>query len=263
MNISELKSNRVMGLFAHPDDCEILAAGTVALLQRKGFEVSIVTVATGDMGTAIMSSQEISRVRFQEATKSASILNGKYYCLGESDVKFSLTVKLREKAVEVVRRINPLIIFANSPQDYMLDHCISSDLAWDVCFNAAIPNYVTNEPNPAKPTDFIPYLYYADPLEGVDRLGNRIHPEFYIDISKSMATKISMLIQHDSQRSWLKKQHGLDHYVESMKDWCRRRGQEVGVEYAEAFRQHRGHAFPHDNLLDALLGALKNDKAKK
>lgn len=257
MDISKLKSNRVLGLFAHPDDCEILSAGTVALLQRKGFEVAIATVATGDMGTAVMSSPEISRVRFQEATNSAAILNGAYYCLGESDVNFLLTIKLRQKAVEIIRRINPLIVFTHSPHDYMLDHCISCDLAWDACFNASIPNYVTNEPDPAKPTDFIPYLYYADTLESVDRFGNRIDPQFYIDVTKSMETKISMLVKHDSQRSWLKKQHGLDHYVESMKDWCRKRGSEVGIEYAEAFRQHLGHAFPHDNILESLLGVLK------
>ncbi len=34
------------------------------------------------------------------------------------------------------------------------------------------------------------------------------------------------------------------------------RGREVGVEYAEAFRQHLGHAYPHNNCLAEMLGDL-------
>ena len=257
MTTPTIPSKRALGLFAHPDDCEILAAGTLILLKKRGFDITIATVSTGDMGSAIMPSQETSRVRFGEATRSADIINGKYHCLGASDVKFSVSTRLREKAVELIRKVNPGIVFTHSPQDYMLDHVYSSDLAWDACFDAPVPNYVTNEPDPAQPTDFIPYLYYADPVEGIDRFGTRIDPGFYIDITESMQTKIEMLMQHDSQRSWLKKQHGMDHYVESMKEWSEMRGNEVGVKYAEAFRQHLGHAFPHDNILESLTGVLK------
>jgi hypothetical protein len=63
-----------------------------------------------------------------------------------------------------------------------------------------------------------------------------------------------MLACHDSQRAWLRTQHGVDEYVESQKRWSARRGQECGVAYAEAFRQHLGHPYPHNNVLAELLG---------
>jgi hypothetical protein len=46
----------------------------------------------------------------------------------------------------------------------------------------------------------------------------------------------------------------MDHYVQTMRDWCATRGQQVGVAFAEGFRQHLGHSYPQDNLLGQLLG---------
>jgi hypothetical protein len=66
--------------------------------------------------------------------------------------------------------------------------------------------------------------------------------------------KAAMLAAHASQRAWLMKHHGMDQYVESMRDWCSARGREVGLAFAEGFRQHLGHSYPQDNLLGQLLG---------
>ena len=63
-----------------------------------------------------------------------------------------------------------------------------------------------------------------------------------------------MLACHASQRDWLLKQHGIDEYLNSCERWSRQRGGELGVDYAEAFRQHKGHPYPHDNRLLELLG---------
>jgi hypothetical protein len=66
-----------------------------------------------------------------------------------------------------------------------------------------------------------------------------------------------MLAMHDSQRSWLRRQHGEDEYLL----WMRRVGADrardfgrAGVEYAEGFRQHLGHGFPREDMLTAALG---------
>jgi hypothetical protein len=69
-----------------------------------------------------------------------------------------------------------------------------------------------------------------------------------------------MLSCHKSQREWLRAQHGMDEYVESMRRWSRTLGQQASaisgriVEFAEAYRQHRGHAYPRDPILSTLLG---------
>ena len=63
-----------------------------------------------------------------------------------------------------------------------------------------------------------------------------------------------MLACHESQRAWLRKHHGVDNLVESMKDWGATQGKSAGVPYAEGFRQHLGHSYPQENILEELLG---------
>ena len=65
-----------------------------------------------------------------------------------------------------------------------------------------------------------------------------------------------MLGAHASQRNWLLKHHGMDQYIQSMRDWGGHRGRQAGVAYAEGFRQHLGHSYPQDNLLGRLLGTV-------
>ncbi len=62
-----------------------------------------------------------------------------------------------------------------------------------------------------------------------------------------------MLKCHASQRQWMLKHHGVDEYVRFMKEWSAERGKEVGVPFAEAFRQHIGHAYPQENILATIL----------
>jgi len=65
-----------------------------------------------------------------------------------------------------------------------------------------------------------------------------------------------MLACHRSQREWLQQHHGMDEYILSMKRHAEDRGRDIGVLYAEGFRQHLGHAFPQDNLLQKELAGL-------
>ena len=101
----------------------------------------------------------------------------------------------------------------------------------------------------------MPYLYYCDPVEGTDSLGRPAEPTTLIDISRQLERKTEMLACHASQRDWLLKHHGVDEYLDSMRRHMTMRGDEAGVAAAEAFVQHRGHAYPRDDLLAAMFGA--------
>jgi LmbE family N-acetylglucosaminyl deacetylase len=96
-------------------------------------------------------------------------------------------------------------------------------------------------------------LYYCDPIEGIDPFGDEVEPTTYVNVTKQMKTKIKMLAAHASQREWLRAHHGMDEYIEAMKRHGVMRGEQAGVQYAEAFVQHRGHGYPHDDLLGKLL----------
>ena len=59
----------VLAVGAHPDDVEILCAGTLALLKEKGWEIVISTMTAGDCGSAKLNKEEISAIRIKEAKR--------------------------------------------------------------------------------------------------------------------------------------------------------------------------------------------------
>jgi LmbE family N-acetylglucosaminyl deacetylase len=150
--------------------------------------------------------------------------------------------------------VRPRIVLTHSPADYMLDHEQTSTIVRAAAFAAPIPNFLADR-DLGPPLDRVPHLYYCDPIEGKDALGRSVEPQFRVDVSAAIDTKAAMLTAHASQRDWLLKHHGLDHYVNSMRDWGAEQGRRAGASYAEGFRQHLGHSYPQDNLLAQLLGA--------
>lgn len=244
---------RVLAIHAHPDDIEFQCAGTLALLKAKGCPITIATMTPGDCGSAELGSAAIARTRRQEAQAAADLLGAEYVCLEFRDLSIVFDNPSRQRVTEVLRRVRPEIVITAPPVDYMPDHEQTSLLVRDACFNAPIPNYDTHQQSPAGVIDRIPHLYYVDPIEGIDWYGRAIEPEFVIDISQTFDLKQRLLACHASQRGWLLKQHGIDEYLNSCERWSTQRGTLIGAAYGEAFRQHKGHPYPHDNLLQALL----------
>ncbi len=246
----------VLALMAHPDDIEILCGGVLVRLREAGWKVVMATATHGDCGSAELDPDVISAIRTKEAQASAVLLGAEYRCLEQMDLFVLLNEVSIRAAVELLRLARPDVVITHSPADYMIDHEQASAIARTACFGAPIRNVDTQVDDPAPPIDHIPHLYYADPIEGLDPLGNPIRPGFWIDISTAIERKEALLACHASQREWLLKHHGMDEYLRSMREWGAARGAEVGVAYAEGFRQHLGHAYPHDNLLGETLGAL-------
>jgi len=246
----------VLSLTAHPDDSEFLCAGTLALMHKHGWQIHIATMTPGDCGSAEYNREEISRIRRNEASKSAKILDGTYHCLECDDVFIMYDRDTLLKAIKLMRLVKPAIVFAPSPSDYMIDHETTSLIAQTACFACGMPNIETEGIKPYEP---VPYLYYVDPIEGMDKLGNPINACIKVDISSVMAIKEEMLCCHESQRNWLMVHHGMDEYVISMKRFAEKRGNEINVAFAEGFRQHLGHGYPQDNILKSILGSLVNE----
>ena len=235
----------ILAIGAHPDDVEFMCAGTLAKLKKKGHRIFIATVANGSCGSEEYKAREIIKIRRKEATRSAKLLDAPYYCAGIDDLMVDNISPIRIKVVEILRKVNPDIVFTHSVEDYMIDHVSTSILVKDSCFCAPMPNF----PVYGKPIFHIPYLYYGLPLEGKDIYGKKIKPAILIDITKEISLKEKMLACHKSQRDWLRRQHGMDQYIETMKSWAREMGKLSRHKYAEGFRQHLGHGFPQDNIL--------------
>ena len=246
----------VLSLCAHPDDAEFSCTGTMALLHDKGWKIHIATTANGHCGSAEFDAETIVKIRREEAKKAAAVLDGSYHCLGSRDIFIQYDEPMLLKATELIRRLKPTIVFAPSPACYMIDHEMTSKIAQTACFICGIPNIKTPG---AEPFDTVPYLYYLDAMEGKDILGNKIEPSILVDISKKIDVKEEMLCCHASQRNWLMAHHGMDEYIISMKTWGKKRGELIGVPFAEGFRQHLGHAYPQDNILKKELKDLTHE----
>ncbi|UCD48715.1 MAG: PIG-L family deacetylase, partial [Phycisphaerales bacterium] len=237
----------------HPDDAEFLCAGTLALLRARGWQIHIATMTPGDCGTIEYTREEISRIRKAEAAKAVALLDGTYHCLECDDVLIMYDRPTLLKTVALVRRVKPKIVLTLNPTDYMVDHEMASKLARTACFSCGVVNLETPGAEPFEP---IPHLYYVDAVEGKDNFGTPIEPSIIVDISEAMEIKEQMLCCHESQRNWLLAHHGMDEYTEQMKKLGKERGRAIGVEFAEGFRQHLGHAYPQDDILKVELGDL-------
>jgi LmbE family N-acetylglucosaminyl deacetylase len=250
---SEAKPRRVLAVMAHPDDCEFLVGGTLFHLKDLGWELGIMTMTAGDCGSATHSLEEIARIRYAEAQAAANYLGAWYACAGLMDVEVFHDVACLRRVVEVMRRFDPDVVITHSPVDYMLDHEETARLARGATFAIAIPNYESRQNPPAPHARATPALYYADAIEGKDPEGRRIYPQFYVDITPQFTKKREMLSCHRSQREWMLSHHGVDEYTERMKTWVSGYGRECGVEYAEGLRQHLGHAYPQEPILQSAL----------
>lgn len=247
---------RILCLHAHPDDAEILAGGTLALLAQRGHQVIIATMTAGDCGSVEYGPQEIARIRQGEAARAAAVIGAEYHWIGFCDLAIFVDDNSRRRVTAALRRLRPDIVLTASPLDYHCDHEATSKLVTDACFGCSAPNYLTQAYDQAPALPAIPHLYYVDPAEGIDREGNTILPKFAVDVAGVMDTKQQMLEAHESQRAWLRKQHGMDDFVDTMRRWCRSRGALAAVEFAEGFRQYGGHAYPHTPVLQELLRDL-------
>lgn len=250
----DLNQNKnVLVIVAHPDDAEFLCAGTLVLLKERGWNIAMATMTAGECGSADLSREEIGSIRKKEADNAAKLIGGSYYCLDCEDMFVQYNKPTILKVVSLIRQANPSVVMTMSPSCYHPDHENTSMVVQNACFSAGIKNIKIND---QVPIGHIPTLYYMDPMEGKDKFGVKILPGFVVDISSVIDTKEQMLACHQSQRKWLHDHHGMDEYLSVMRRFSESRGKLIHVDYGEGFRQHLGHSFPQENILEQELGEL-------
>jgi len=243
----------VLSVLAHPDDAEFLCAGALIRLGRLGWQIHVASMTAGDCGSVEHGPDAIAHIRQGEGAAAAALIGATYHCLLERDLLVAYGERPLERVTRLLRAVRPRLVLTHSPADYMLDHEETSRIVRAAAFAAPIPNFLPDR-DLGPVLGHIPHLYYCDPIEGLDALGRPVEPGLRVDISAVIDAKADMLAAHASQRDWLRKHHGMDQYLQAMRDWGAVRGREAGVAYAEGFRQHLGHGYPHEDLLGSLLG---------
>lgn len=247
-----VKRRVALSFLAHPDDAEFLCGGVLIRLADLGWEVHIATVANGNCGSATLGREEIAARRRKEGAAAATSIGAQYHCLEQSDLSVVCDQPTLQKAIDLFRGVGPSIVLTHPRRDYMLDHEQTHLLARGATFGYAVPNA---SPLPLLEGLAVPWTYYCDPTEAKDPYnGEPARTSVAIDVSEQIERKEKMLACHASQREWLRSHHGMDEYLEAMRRHSRQRGSLIGVQYAEAFTQHLGHAYPQSDLLEQLLG---------
>ncbi|HXB71871.1 MAG TPA: PIG-L family deacetylase [Candidatus Acidoferrales bacterium] len=188
---------RVIAFGAHPDDCDIRAAGTAALFAKMGHAVRFVSVTNGDAGHQTMKAAELAKRRLGEAKESARRLGIDYQVLDNHDGELLPTLDVRKQVIRQIRQWNADIVLAPRPNDYHPDHRYTGVLVQDAAYMVVVPAVTPDTPALRKNPVF---LYFEDNFQRP----NPFRPDIAVAIDDAIDLKIDALDSHVSQfYEWL------------------------------------------------------------
>lgn len=239
---------RIMFIGAHPDDFEYYCAGTFVKYHKQGGHEFFVAIATnGNIGSfREQDQQRLADIRRQEALNSCKMIGAKLIWMNFNDEYLIDSVEVRNAFIDAVREARPDVIFTTYRfADYNPDHDICGYMAFIARINATIPLIKTAH----EPTTTIPPMFYCPPS------GHfwEFKPDYFVDISDEMETKLKMWDCHRSQSAsdWSGDMFKCDP-IDGMIHGCGLMGFQIGVKYAEAFQLSKswpiGSTAPHKLL---------------
>jgi LmbE family N-acetylglucosaminyl deacetylase len=227
VDVNDLDFERVMVIFAHPDDAEVQCAGTVALWAAEGKKVTYVVMTKGDKGTQnpSMAGDVLANIRQQEQLKAASELGvGKVLFLQDKDGELEVNLERRRNLTRIIREHQPEVLITHDPwMRYQLhpDHRASGTLALDAVISARDLLYFPEQIHDGlKPCRVKRVLLFASD-----------QPDFWMDIGATIDKKTKALGHHHSQvAQW-------PNWEERFRKRAQDAGASQGLKYAEPFKR--------------------------
>jgi N-acetylglucosamine malate deacetylase 1 len=226
-----------LAIFAHPDDIEFVAAGTLLMLAERGWQIHYFNLCDGCCGSVHLDARTAAAVRLAEARQAASLLGAVFHPPICHDLELTYTVPLLRKVAAVVRESAAEMVLTHSPLDYMEDHMAACRLAVTAAFAQGIPNLETDPPRAAVHQEVT--VYHAMPHGLRDPLRQRVRAGSYVDTGSVHELKRVGLAAHASQKDWLDASQGMDSYLDAMDGMSRDVGRLSGrFQHAEGWRRH-------------------------
>jgi LmbE family N-acetylglucosaminyl deacetylase len=220
----DFSDERILAVVAHPDDAEILCAGTLARAREEGASIGIAVLCKGDRGQPEDPIPELGEVRREEMTVAAKLLGAQLFLGDVSDGTLLDEVAVHLELTEILRKFEATLVLAHDPADYHPDHQAASGIAQAASWYCASKGHETSSP----PIPGPPALWFMDTVQ---MLG--FEPGFYVDVTAQMDLKLAMLRCHESQ---LLRGGELPPLARTLELQARARGMQADVEHAEAFR---------------------------
>ncbi len=223
-----------LAVYAHPDDPEISAGGTLARWAAEGTEVWLLVTTRGDKGSSDpdVDPEALAGQRLAETAASASVLGltgHRHLPHGDGDLEDDR--QLREEICRVVRELRPEVVLCPDPTAVFFgdgyfnhrDHRVTGWATLDAIAPAAgLPHYFADQLADGLSVHQVSSVLLSGTLE----------PNFWVDISDQIERKIDALFCHTSQ---------LADTGEPFRQFLRQRaeqdGRQAGVRYAEGFRR--------------------------
>src|SRR3954447_11534781 len=119
---------RVLAVGAHPDDLELLCAGTLARYAARGDSVIMAVATNGEVGSSELSNEEIAAIRRPESEASARAIGADLVWMNYRDEFLFSTEETRLNFLDMVRGVRPDVILAHAPVDYHPHHRTSGQI---------------------------------------------------------------------------------------------------------------------------------------
>jgi LmbE family N-acetylglucosaminyl deacetylase len=220
-----VKIKTVLAIGAHPDDLELLCAGTLARYAELGATVYLCHATDGAKGGLDGDPENIREQRRVEADAAAAVIGAVSLAGPFRDGELETGLDSRRWMIDLIRHCAPDVVLAHHPHDYHPDHKAVSSLAMDAIYHVAIPHLITEHPALTS----VPLLYFFDTVSGIGFL-----PEEYVDISSVIDKKKRMMAAHASQLDFVRKHHKVD-FIDMIDTTGRYRGYQCNTQYAEGF----------------------------
>ncbi len=205
--VTPSRSLRVVVFGGHPDDPESGAGGLIATLTQQGHEV-ILAYGTSFRGDRKFFERPESEVRHEEASAACQVLGARPRFFPYAHEKLVADEATLNEVSAWLDEVEPDIVVTHWPLDTHPNHHVVSSLVWQCYQRRGGWN-----------------LYFLEVMTDQQTIAFR--PELYLDIGPVRDLKKRALMEHRSQEPeaiW--KAHEAMH---------RRRGEECGVESAEAY----------------------------
>lgn len=224
----------VLAVFAHPDDAEIAAGGTMANWVDAGREVHLLVLTNGDRGSQdpLLDRGELASIRVRETEAAARELGlASVRILDVHDGELENTTQVREQVVRRIREVraesvlsvDPTAVFFRNSYYNHSDHRNAGWIGLDAAF-----------PGSGNPHFFPEHLGEGLGVQDITEvwLGWTNEPNHVEDVTATWRRKIDALAKHDSQLS-----EGIAYFESFLVEEAEEAGKKIGVERAEEFRR--------------------------
>src|SRR5919202_2386806 len=104
------RGDRVLAVVVHPDDVELLCAGTLARARDDGAAVGVFVLCQGDKGQPAERVADLAAVRRRELAAAAKLLGAELFRGGFPDGELADGPPQRRKLLRVYRAFAPTLV---------------------------------------------------------------------------------------------------------------------------------------------------------